>query len=62
MAASLATNRNLPGVCRSAVTGVVFKQIESGVDIVNDGELSKINFTAYETNRNFPSILPQDAL
>jgi 5-methyltetrahydropteroyltriglutamate--homocysteine methyltransferase len=32
---------------RSAVTEVVRKQVESGVDIVNDGELPKINFTAY---------------
>ena len=36
---------------RSAVTEVVRKQVESGVDIVNDGELSKINFTAYARQR-----------
>jgi len=36
---------------RSAVTEVVKKQVESGVDIVNDGELSKINFTAYARQR-----------
>src|SRR5215469_4823007 len=29
---------------RAAVVEVVRKQIESGIDIVNDGELSKINF------------------
>jgi 5-methyltetrahydropteroyltriglutamate--homocysteine methyltransferase len=36
---------------RSAVTEVVRKQVESGIDIVNDGELSKINFTAYARQR-----------
>ena len=36
---------------RSAVTEVVRQQVESGVDIVNDGELSKINFTAYARQR-----------
>ena len=36
---------------RSAVAEVVRKQVESGVDIVNDGELSKINFTAYARQR-----------
>src|SRR5262245_61926758 len=32
---------------RAAVVEVVRKQIENGIDIVNDGELSKINFTSY---------------
>jgi 5-methyltetrahydropteroyltriglutamate--homocysteine methyltransferase len=36
---------------RSAVTEVVRKQVESGIDTVNDGELSKINFTAYARQR-----------
>jgi 5-methyltetrahydropteroyltriglutamate--homocysteine methyltransferase len=36
---------------RSAVAEVVHKQVESGVDIINDGELSKINFTAYARQR-----------
>ena len=36
---------------RSAVAEVVRKQVESGVDIVNDGELSKIIFRAYARQR-----------
>jgi 5-methyltetrahydropteroyltriglutamate--homocysteine methyltransferase len=36
---------------RAAVVEVVRKQIESGIDIVNDGELSKINFTSYARER-----------
>jgi 5-methyltetrahydropteroyltriglutamate--homocysteine methyltransferase len=36
---------------RDAVAEVVRKQSESGIDIVNDGELSKINFTSYARTR-----------
>ena len=36
---------------RSAVQEVVRKQIECGIDIVNDGELSKSNFTNYARER-----------
>jgi 5-methyltetrahydropteroyltriglutamate--homocysteine methyltransferase len=36
---------------RSAVTEVVQKQIESGIDILNDGELGKPNFTYYARER-----------
>ena len=36
---------------RSAVTEVVQKQIESGIDIINDGELGKPNFTTYARER-----------
>ena len=32
---------------RSAVTEVVHRQAECGIDCVNDGELSKTNFTDY---------------
>ena len=32
---------------KSAVAEVVRRQIESGIDCVNDGELSKTNFTDY---------------
>src|SRR5689334_14330524 len=32
---------------RAAVREVVHQQIECGIDVVNDGELSKINFTSY---------------
>src|SRR3712207_6400023 len=34
-----------------AVKEVVRKQVESGIDIVNDGELSKSNFTNYVRDR-----------
>ncbi len=36
---------------RSAVAEVVQKQIESGIDIINDGELGKPNFTYYTRER-----------
>jgi 5-methyltetrahydropteroyltriglutamate--homocysteine methyltransferase len=36
---------------RAAVADVVRKQIECGIDVVNDGELSKINFTSYARER-----------
>src|SRR5918911_1506321 len=36
---------------RSAVKEVVQKQVEVGIDIVNDGELSKSNFTNYVRER-----------
>jgi 5-methyltetrahydropteroyltriglutamate--homocysteine methyltransferase len=36
---------------RVAVSEIVRKQVECGIDIVNDGELSKINFTSYARER-----------
>src|SRR5215475_9266214 len=36
---------------RSAVAEVVQKQIEAGIDIINDGELGKPNFTTYARER-----------
>src|SRR5258707_15483870 len=41
------TNMPLP----AAVAEVVKKQVEAGIDIVNDGELSKSNFTNYARDR-----------
>ena len=41
------TNLPLP----AAVADVVKKQVEVGIDIVNDGELSKSNFTNYVRDR-----------
>src|SRR5262245_54873609 len=35
----------------AAVKDVVRKQVEVGIDIVNDGELSKSNFTNYVRDR-----------
>jgi 5-methyltetrahydropteroyltriglutamate--homocysteine methyltransferase len=36
---------------RAAVAEIVRKQIECGIDVINDGELSKINFTSYARER-----------
>ena len=36
---------------RSAVAEVVRLQAAAGIDIVNDGELSKVNFTSYARER-----------
>ncbi|HEY7067768.1 MAG TPA: cobalamin-independent methionine synthase II family protein [Chloroflexota bacterium] len=36
---------------RDAVREVVRKQVETGIDVVNDGELSKTNFTNYARER-----------
>ena len=44
----------------SAVKQVVRKQAEVGIDIVNDGELSKSNFTNYVRDR-LGGIAPADA-
>ena len=41
----------LAGRLRGAVADVVRKQVECGVDVVNDGELSKWNFTNYVRER-----------
>ena len=41
----------LDGRLRSAVAEVVRRQVECGLDIVNDGELSKPNFTDYVSAR-----------
>jgi 5-methyltetrahydropteroyltriglutamate--homocysteine methyltransferase len=39
------------GRVRAAVSDVVRRQIACGLDVVNDGELSKINFTSYARER-----------
>src|SRR5207249_6490210 len=36
---------------RSAVNGVVAKQVEVGVDVVNDGEMGKIGYSTYVKDR-----------
>src|SRR5438045_2583629 len=36
---------------RSAVNEVMDKQLESGVDVVNDGEVSKIGYSTYVKDR-----------
>src|SRR5437868_9416520 len=42
---------SLPQRLRSAVAEAAQKQIECGVDIVNDGELGKSNFSRYARER-----------
>jgi 5-methyltetrahydropteroyltriglutamate--homocysteine methyltransferase len=49
-----------PDLLASAVKDVVRKQVEVGIDIVNDGELSKSNFTNYVRDR-LGGIEPADA-
>jgi 5-methyltetrahydropteroyltriglutamate--homocysteine methyltransferase len=41
----------LAGHIRSAVAGVVAKQIEAGIDLVNDGEMSKPSYATYVKDR-----------
>jgi len=36
---------------RAAVDGIVARQVESGVDVVNDGEMSKIGYSTYVKER-----------
>ena len=36
---------------RAAVAGVVKKQVDSGVDLVNDGEMSKPSYATYVKDR-----------
>lgn len=36
---------------RSAVAGIVRKQIEAGIDVVNDGEQSKVSYATYVKDR-----------
>jgi 5-methyltetrahydropteroyltriglutamate--homocysteine methyltransferase len=36
---------------KEAVREIVFKQVESRVDVVNDGELSKVGYSTYVTER-----------
>ena len=50
-----ADQKDLP----QAVKEVVQKQVDAGIDIVNDGELSKSNFTNYVRDR-LGGIAPAD--
>src|SRR5438874_6495104 len=43
--------RELDAEVEEAVTDVVRKQAESGIDIVNDGEMGKSSFLAYSEDR-----------
>jgi 5-methyltetrahydropteroyltriglutamate--homocysteine methyltransferase len=48
---------------RDAVADVVGKQVECGIDVVSDGEMSKTSFIAYTDERltGFTSMRPDDA-
>lgn len=49
--------------CAEAVDDVVQKQIESGTDIISDGEMSKISYVGYVSERlRGVSVQPADAL
>jgi 5-methyltetrahydropteroyltriglutamate--homocysteine methyltransferase len=39
------------GEVRDAVAGIVARQVEAGVDVVNDGEASKVSYSTYVTER-----------
>lgn len=43
--------RRLPDLVRGAVPAVVDRQLHAGVDIIGDGEISKIGFSAYAKER-----------
>src|SRR5688500_6217047 len=47
---------------KGAVADVVRQQVESGIDIVSDGEMSKTSFIAYTDERltGFTSMRPDD--
>src|ERR1700674_3009296 len=55
-----AAGQSDPTLLASVVKEVVRKQVEVGIDIVNDGELSKSNFTNYVRDR-LGGIEPADA-
>ncbi|HEY1967918.1 MAG TPA: cobalamin-independent methionine synthase II family protein [Pseudonocardia sp.] len=40
-----------PELVKSAVTDIVGKQLDAGVDVVNDGEMSKVSYSTYVTER-----------
>lgn len=42
---------NADGIIRSAVDAVVARQVKTGVDIVSDGEMSKISYATYIKDR-----------
>lgn len=41
----------VPGTVRRAVRDVLQRQVEIGLDLVNDGEMSKISYSTYVKNR-----------
>ena len=43
--------RRRPRACERAISDIVRRQSETGIDIVNDGEHSKVNWMAYARAR-----------
>ncbi len=43
--------RHDPGAVRAAVAETVGRQLDAGVDIINDGEVSKVGYSTYVTER-----------
>src|SRR5579862_3974325 len=48
---TLAADADLDGAVRDAVSEIIRKQTEAGVDVVNDGEMSKIGYSTYVKDR-----------
>jgi len=48
---SLTEDQDYAGTIRSAVMDVVQKQVDTGIDIVSDGEMSKISYATYISDR-----------
>lgn len=47
----VAEEEDFPGLVKDAVTEVVRKQVEAGVDVVSDGEMSKFGYATYVKER-----------
>ena len=50
-AGTLADRAEFDGAVRDAVAETVRKQIEAGVDVINDGEMSKVGYSTYVKDR-----------
>jgi 5-methyltetrahydropteroyltriglutamate--homocysteine methyltransferase len=50
-AGTLADRTEFDGAVRDAVAEIVRKQVEAGVDVINDGEMSKVGYSTYVKDR-----------
>jgi 5-methyltetrahydropteroyltriglutamate--homocysteine methyltransferase len=50
-AGTLADRKEFDAAVREAVAATVRKQIEAGVDVINDGEMSKVGYSTYVKDR-----------
>jgi 5-methyltetrahydropteroyltriglutamate--homocysteine methyltransferase len=48
---TLAADADFDGAVRDAVRETVRKQVEAGVDVINDGEMSKVGYSTYVKDR-----------